>query len=270
MKNNAIGVFDSGLGGLTAVKELVKILPNESIIYFGDTGRVPYGTRSEETIIKYTKQDIAFFEKFSVKAIICACGTASSVGLPNIKNSKVPVIGVVEPTARAAVKATKNKKIGIIGTEGTVNSASYEKAIKAINPDIYTVSQACTLFVPFVENGYLEHEATRIIAKEYLEKLKREGIDTLILGCTHYPLLKKIIGDIMGEGVTLIDAGKSAADYVKELLVEKNLLSDSNSSEKRFYTSDTGEKFVKTAEIFLNEKIDFVEKVDIEKVSVTL
>lgn len=266
MKNKPIGVFDSGLGGLTAVKELIKILPNESIVYFGDTGRVPYGTRSEETIIKYTKQDIAFFREFSVKAIICACGTASSVGLPNVGKTDVPVIGVVEPTAKNAVSATKNKKIGIIGTEGTVSSGAYAKAIKNIDPSVSTFSKACTLFVPFVENGYLDHEATRIIAKEYLKPLKDEGVDTLILGCTHYPLLKKVIGDIMGEEVTLIDAGKSAADYVKELLVEKDMLSTNPVAEKRFFTSDTGTKFIKTAELFLNEKIDSIQKVDIEQV----
>ena len=268
MNNKPIGVFDSGLGGLTAVKELLKLLPGESIVYFGDTGRVPYGTRSEETIIKYTKQDIAFFEKFSVKAIICACGTASSVGLPNIEKTNVPVIGVVEPTARRVVEKTRNNKIGIIGTEGTVSSGAYEKAIKKINPDISTFSKACTLFVPLVENGYLDHEATKIIAKEYLEDLKKENVDTLILGCTHYPLLKKVIGEIMGDDVVLINAGKAAAEYVKEILEKEDMLSSNEKSEKRFFTSDKGKNFIKTAEVFLNERIESIEKVDIEKVTI--
>ncbi len=264
MNTKPIGVFDSGLGGLTAVKELVKLLPGEDIIYFGDTGRVPYGTRSKETIIKYTKQDIAFLKSFSPKAIICACGTASSVALPEIEKSEIPVIGVVEPTAKKAVESTKNKKIGILGTSGTIKSKSYEKAIKELMPDAKIFSSPCTLFVPLVENGYLEHEATYLIAKEYLKVVKDAKVDTLILGCTHYPLLYNVIKDIMGEEVTLIDAGKEAALYAKEHLLKQNLLSENQNGEIKFFTSDSGEDFIKTAELFLNSKVDKIEKVLIE------
>ena len=240
-------------------------MPGETIIYFGDTGRVPYGTRSKETIIKYTKQDIAFLESFSPKAIICACGTASSVALPQIKKSEIPVIGVVEPTAKMAVKATKNKKIGILGTSGTIKSKSYEKAIKTLMPDAKIISSPCTLFVPLVENGYLEHEATYLIAKEYLKEVKDANVDTLILGCTHYPLLESVIKDIMGKEVTLIDAGKAAAVFAKESLQQDKLLSSNEKGEIKFYTSDSGEDFIKTAELFLNSRVDKIEKIDIEK-----
>lgn len=265
MDNRPIGVFDSGLGGLTAVKELKKILPYEDIIYFGDTGRVPYGTRSDEIIIKYTRQDIGFFSRFSVKAIICACGTASSVGLPKIPNTPVPVIGVVAPAAAEAVKATKNGKIGVIGTAGTISSGSYEKEIKKLMPSAQIYSAPCTLFVPLVESGYIEKEATRLIAREYLLPLKEMGIDTLILGCTHYPLLKKVIGEVMGEGVVLTDAGKASADYVRELLEKEDMLCGEKQGKCSFYISDSGRNFVKTAELFLDEKIEEPVRVDIEK-----
>lgn len=266
MDNRPIGVFDSGLGGLTAVKELKKILPGEDIVYFGDTGRVPYGTRSDEIIEKYTRQDIAFFDRFSVKTVICACGTASSVGLPKIKSTPVPVTGVIYPTALDAVKATKNGKIGIIGTEGTISSGAYEKEIKKLMPDAQTLSVACTLFVPLAESGYIDKKATYLIAEDYLKPLKEEEVDTLILGCTHYPLLKKVIGDIMGSGVTLTDAGKSAADYVKGLLSKADMLSDRKEGKMEFYTSDSGRNFAKSARLFLGEEIDSPVKIDIEKV----
>ena len=196
MDKRAIGVFDSGLGGLTAVKEIMERLPNENLIYFGDTGRVPYGTRSEETIIRYSRQDIRFLQSFDVKMIVVACGTVSSVALPIIKGEfGVPIVGVVEATADAAVKATRNNKIGIIGTQGTISSGAYSRRIHSEKSNIRTYSRACPLFVPLVENGHFDTQVTRLVIEEYLADIKKQGIDTLILGCTHYPLLEKAIAD---------------------------------------------------------------------------
>ena len=265
MKNKAIGVFDSGLGGLTSVKELMKILPGEDIVYFGDTGRVPYGTRSEDTIKKYTKQDIAFLKSFDIKIILVACGTVSSVALPHIKNEKVKIVGVVEPASRAAVKATKKKKIGVIGTTGTIKSNSYKNLIEKLAPDAEVYQNACPLFVPLVENGYFDHEATRIIVKEYLQPLMDAGVDTIILGCTHYPLLKKVIGETVGRDVVLIDSGKAAADFVKEILEKEDMINEKTTGDYKFYSSDSG-NFRPLAQIFLEREIDEVKQIDIEKV----
>lgn len=188
MDNKCIGVFDSGLGGLTAVKQIINELPKEDIIYFGDTGRVPYGSRSKETLLKYTRGDIRFLNTFDVKIIVIACGTASSAALPAIKDEfDVPIIGVIDAAVYAAVRATKNKKIGVIGTAGTIKSGEYEKQIKAYDSEMQTFAKACPMFVPLVENGYFDTEVTRIIVAEYLEEIRNQGVDTLILGCTHYP-----------------------------------------------------------------------------------
>ncbi len=267
MDKRPIGVFDSGLGGLTCVKEIMSIMPNEKVIYFGDTGRVPYGTRSKDTILKYVRQDIRFLETFDIKMIIIACGTASSAALPWITGEfGTEIIGVVEPAARAAVKATKNKKIGVLGTSGTVRSGKYTEYIKSICPDARVFQKACPMFVPLVENGYADSEATRLIASEYLEEIKKEGVDTLILGCTHYPLLKKIIAKIMGDGVTLIDSGAAAADYAFDLLKEADMLGDGNSGEYTYFVSDSTEEFSKLGEMFLSRPIEqSVRKVDIER-----
>lgn len=265
--NKAIGVFDSGLGGLTAVKEFLNIMPNENIIYFGDTGRVPYGTRGVDTIIKYSRQDVNFLKQFDLKMVVIACGTVSSVALDTLsKENDIPIIGVVEPTAMAAVKKTKNKRIGIIGTSGTINSGSYSKAIAKIDPEIKTFSVACPLFVPLVENNYIDNEATYIIAKDYLESLKKEKIDTLILGCTHYPLIFKVISDIIGKDVELINSGAETAIYTKQLLQEKNMLNSTGKAEIQYYVSDNVPKFSSIASSFLDREIKGdVQIVDIEK-----
>ncbi len=264
MDNRCIGIFDSGLGGLTAVKEIKSILPNENLIYLGDTGRVPYGTRSEETIIKYSCQDIDFLKSHNVKLIVVACGTVSSVALPKIKQSDVPVIGVVDATSNAAIKATKSKKIGIIGTPGTIKSNAYSEKILSKDNSIKTYSKACPLFVPLVENGHFDTEVARLIVKEYLEQIKENGVDTLILGCTHYPLLKKVIGEFMGDEVTLIDAGQEIAKEVK--LKFSNLLSDNTEKgECKYYVSDNIENFENLASLFLQSDINGqVTKIDIE------
>ncbi len=267
MDKRPIGVFDSGLGGLTCVKEILKMMPGEDVIYFGDTGRVPYGTRSRDTIIKYVRQDIRFLQEFDIKMIIIACGTASSAALPWLADEvKTTITGVVEPAVSRAVSATKNNKIGVIGTGGTVRSGKYPEYIGKMNKDIRVIQKACPMFVPLVENGYLDTSATREFAREYLEEIKQFGADTLILGCTHYPLLTKVIREEMGDGVTLIDSGAAAADYSYEILKEKDMLSDKEKGDIRFFVSDGTENFSRLGEMFLDRKIDeSVAMVDIEK-----
>lgn len=269
MDNRPIGVFDSGLGGLTCVKQIMNLLPGENIIYFGDTGRVPYGTRSAETITKYSVGDINFLKTFDIKAVVIACGTVSSIAMDYLKTKfDLPIIGVVEPAAAAAVKATKNNKIGIIGTSGTVSSGKYAQQIKNLLGSATITSTACPLFVPFVENGYFDHKATRLIAEEYLAEIKSSSADTLIMGCTHYPLLKPLIGDIMGSNVTLIDPGYETAVYLKEYLEKHDMQSDGNSGEYSFYVSDKVDNFEKLGGMFLSREIKGnVHTVDIEKYS---
>ena len=268
MDNRSIGVFDSGLGGLTAVKQIMKSLPNESIIYFGDTGRVPYGTRSSETILKYTRNDIRFLKSFDVKLIVIACGTASSVSLPAVKEEfDVPIVGVLDAAVYAAVRATKNKKIGIIGTPGTIKSGSYERLIKEYDSSMQTFRRACPLFVPLVENGHFETEVTRLVIEEYLTEIRDAGVDTLILGCTHYPLLKKAIGEFMGEDVTLIDPGAEVALYLRKKFDDGGLHGDKTDEEQyKYFVSDNVAGFEELGSIFLEKRIDGqVSKVDIEK-----
>ncbi len=268
MDNRRIGLFDSGLGGLTVMKELMQLLPNESIVYFGDTGRIPYGTKSVDTVIKYTKSDINFLKTFDLKAIVTACGTASSIALPRLAHQyDIPVMGVVAPAARAAARATKNGCIGVIGTNGTVRSDAYRAVLEKENPSIQTVSVACPLFVPLVESGYTEKAATKMIAEEYLQPIKESGADTLILGCTHYPLLRKVIAEVMGEDVTLINPGVSTAVEVKEMLVANDLLAEKPHEEQyRFYVSDDPSDFAKLGSLFLERSITgLAEQVDIEQ-----
>lgn len=268
MNNDAIGVFDSGIGGLTAVKELNELLPNENIIYFGDTARVPYGTRSKETIIIYTNQAINFLKSHKVKMIIIACGTASSVISACEPITKIPFTGVVLPAVQAACGATRNGKIGVIATSATIRSGSYGKAIRTIRPDTLVVGNPCPLFVPLVENGFYgkNNEVARLVAKQYLAPIIAEKVDTLILGCTHYPLLEDIIADIMGDGVTLISAGKEAAKYANAILTEKELLSDrTDLGANEFYVSDSVEMFADNAKNFLGHTVTGeVHKVDID------
>ena len=268
MDKRPIGVFDSGLGGLTCVKEIMNIMPSENVIYFGDTGRVPYGSKGADTIVKYAKQDIRFLRSFDIKMIIIACGTASSAVLPWIADDiDNEITGVVEPAVMAALRASKNGKIGVLGTAGTIRSGKYPEYINRISRDIEVFPKACPMFVPLVENGYADSEATRIIAAEYLADIKAAGVDTLILGCTHYPLLKPVISEIMGEGVTLIDSGAAAADYAFTLLRDKDMLAPQGEcGEYRYFVSDTTEDFARLGGVFLNREIcDGVKQIDIEK-----
>lgn len=269
MNNEAIGVFDSGLGGLTTVKVLNEILPHENIIYLGDTARVPYGTRSKDTIYKYAKQDISFLLTHNVKMIIVACGTVSSIMMskPVYEGEKI-FTGVLLPAVQAACCKTKNGKIGVIGTPTTIKSNGYGKAIRSINPEIRVIGKACPMFVPLVENGYIErnNKVTKLIVAEYLAGIKKEKVDTLILGCTHYPIIKDIIADFMGEDVSLISPGEEAAKYAQGQLAKNNLLSNRKEKGKnKFYVTDSIETFTENCNIFLGTDIkESIEKCNLE------
>lgn len=268
MDNRKIGVFDSGLGGLTAVKEIMNLFPNESIVYFGDTGRVPYGTRSKETIVKYTHDDINFLLSQDVKMIIIACGTASSAALPEIKGEfDVPIYGVVDAGAYEASRVTKNNKIGIIGTTATIKSGAYEKYISEYNPDAQTFKKACPLFVPLVENGHFDTPVTKLVIEEYLKDIRDAGVDTLILGCTHYPLLKKAIAEYMGDNVKLISPGEEVAKFLRKKITSENAHSEVCDNDRySYFVSDSVESFEELGSIFLETKINGkVNKIDIEK-----
>ena len=269
MNNKPIGVFDSGLGGLTAVKELLKVLPYENIIYFGDTGRVPYGDKSRKTILKYALQDIEFLKSLDVKMILAACGTVSSILEESNVNIEIPFTGVIAPTATAAASATRNNKIGIIGTTATIKSGSYKREFLKINPNLQIFEQDCPLFVPLVENGFIEkdNKATLIIAEKYLAGLRNKKIDTLILGCTHYPIISDIISKVIGPEVKLIDSGREAAIFAANALsFSENLTERKNSGSCVFFVSDTVNSFSKNAGLFLQQNVSQkVKMVDIEK-----
>ena len=264
MDNRPIGVFDSGLGGLSAVRHLRQLLPNENIVYFGDTGRVPYGTRSRETIRRYTEEDCGLLLAHDVKFIIAACGTVSSVAPDILERLPVPAIGVVTPTAKAAANATQNGKVGILGTAATVRSASFEKALHAIDPTIQVTATPCPLFVPLVESGWIGRDDPVAVpmVHRYLAAVKEAGVDTLILGCTHFPLLAPIIHAELGDGVTLIDSGRETALECAKLLKEQDALAQRENGESLYFVSDQPEDFSRVAEIFLGKSVKgTVEKV---------
>jgi len=258
-----IGVFDSGVGGLTVARELIHQLPGEDIIYFGDIARVPYGIKSKETVIKFSIENILFFLHQEVKLICVACNTVSSLALPVIRNHfKVPLVGVISPAVREAVYATKNKRIGVIGTAGTVRSKTYEEEITQLDPEIKVFAKACPLFVPLVEEGWLKGRVVKEVVQTYLKPLKQSRVDTLILGCTHYPVLKPIIREVMGPNVTLIDSAKQVAIEVKETLSSHGMLETKRRGRIRFYVSDNPEWFKELAGRFLGTRVDCVTKVN--------
>ncbi len=264
-KNRPIGVFDSGIGGLTVLREIIKELPAESTIYLGDTARVPYGTRSAETVVRYSFENTRFLSSKNIKLLVVACNTASAVSLDAIRNRiSIPVIGVIEPGAKAAVRATNNRRVGVIGTEATVRSSSYTKAIKAIDESIEVFGLSCPLFVPLVEEGWTQGPVATLVAREYLGDMNENEIDTVVLGCTHYPLLKEVIAGVMGEGVTLIDSAVETAHEIKAALKVLGLNSEQNNSPMRkFYVTDSPERFLKVGESFLGQKIVHIEKTDL-------
>jgi glutamate racemase len=251
----AIGIFDSGVGGLTVLKELVAALPQEHTIYLGDTARVPYGIRSPETVTRYSFENTQFLLAQEIKMLVVACNTASAISLGAVKKEfPLPVIGVLEPGARAAVASTRARRIGIIGTEATVASGAYEKAIHVLAPEIKVFSYACPLFVPLVEEGWFDNEVTELAARRYLEPLRASGIDTLVLGCTHYPLLKKVIGRVIGEGIALIDSAtetaKEVADVLGKLRWER---SDRGDAVRRYFVTDSPARFERIGKLFLGD-----------------
>lgn len=269
-KEKPVGVFDSGIGGLTVVKRIASTLPQEDIVYFGDTARVPYGSKSNSTVKEYALQDARFLINKNVKAIVVACNTVSSVALQELRNNfSVPIIGVIIPGAEAAVKETQNGRIGVIGTRATIGNKAYSKEIKSLNPDVEVFEKACPLFVPLAEEGWIRHKATYEIAEEYLHELKALEIDTLVLGCTHYPILAEVIREVMGDNVKLIDSGVASAEVVKKELDRFNLHSNKYSQGNlEFYVSDIPVKFKEVAELFLGKEVKQLQKVDPEVLTV--
>lgn len=267
LDDRPIGVFDSGVGGLTVVKELMEQLPGESIIYFGDTARVPYGSRSADAVTHYSLQCIRFLMEKGVKSIIVACNTASAMSMDAIRATfDIPVIGVIESGARAAAASTKNGSIGIIGTEGTIATGAYQREIKRIDPGIILTGVACPLFVPIVEEGWSDSEIAYLTARKYLSAFKGTGIDTLVLGCTHYPLLFNTISKVMGPGVTLVNPAKQVARATCCMLKSKGLISGQHrQGQYEYYASDSVERFQRVGTAFLKRPVRPVERVDINR-----
>ena len=257
MNDNCIGVFDSGIGGLTVVRSIVEAMPNENIIYFGDTAHVPYGTRSEEQITEYVMNDVKFLSSFNIKAVVIACNTADSIAREKVeKLYDLPFYGVVKPASEKAAKVTENGKIGVIATTATVNSGAYEKAIYSAADDVQVMSIPCPLLVPLVENNrYKKNDKViETVLREYLEPLKEWGADTLVLGCTHYPLLSDVIEEIL-PGVTLISSSVEAANVLKADLEKRGLANEGEGGKKEYYVSDSPELFEKTAITFLGDTL---------------
>lgn len=259
----AIGVFDSGLGGLTVVRELIRQMPHENIVYFGDTARVPYGTKSRESIIQFSKENTKALLKHKVKMVVVACNSSSSHALPSLKSKfRLPIVGVIHPGAQGAAEATRNNRIGVVATQATVKSDAYRKAIKKYRPRAKVYSQACSLFVPLAEEGWFNKKVTLEIAREYLKPLRKSKVDTLILGCTHYPLLKKTVKKAIGSKVTLIDSAEVVAREVKQQLKERKQLRKSTAKGKyKFLITDRPQEFKKIAKNFLGCNMKTVTKV---------
>ncbi len=252
-----IGVFDSGIGGLTVVRALTRRLPHENIVYFGDTARVPYGPKSPQVVRAYAADDMRFLLEYDVKMVVVACNTVSAVAMDVVNRLACkPVVGVILPGAQAAARATTNKRVGVIGTYGTIQSNSYSNALRQIDPAIVTCPQPCPLFVPLAEEGWVDHEVTRMVAREYLFPLSLQNIDTLILGCTHYPVLREAIVTVMGTAVQLIDSGEAAAGEVERILDEHGLRNTSaHLPNLRFFVSDIPAKFTEVGERFLGRSM---------------
>ena len=264
-----IGVFDSGVGGLTVAREIMRNLPSEKIVYFGDTARVPYGTKSRDTVIRYSRQIIHFLKEQQVKAIVIACNTASAFALDAVQHEQdIPVLGVIGAGAKVAAEETVNKRVGVIGTVGTVGSGIHEAYLKKLDPEITVIGKACPLFVPLVEEGWLHDPVTVEVANRYLQELKDKDVDTLILGCTHYPLIRSTIREVMGEKVRLVNPAYETALELKNLLQKTNMLSTGQQEEEfpyRFYVSDLADEFKEFANSILPYDVEMTKKIDIEK-----
>ena len=268
-KTSPIGVFDSGVGGLTVAREIMRHLPNEDIVYFGDTARVPYGSKSKDNIIRFSRQIIHFLQTKGVKMIVIACNTATALALDVVKSEfDVPIIGVVEPGARAALSVTKNKKIGVIGTEGTVRSGMYEKVIQGYDSEVQVTAKACPMFVPVVEEGFRKHHVADEVIDFYLASMKESGIDALILGCTHYPLLRSKIMEYVGDKIALVNPAYETAMDLKRMLKELDLENPGNEEKQgsySFYVSDAADKFKQFANSILPYDIETTKQINIEE-----
>ncbi len=268
MNNKSIGVFDSGIGGLTVYKELKEKLPDEKVIYLGDTARLPYGTKSAETIKHFSLDDARFLLTKDIKIVVVACNSASSHAIGHIQETFdfIPVLGVIQPGAEAAVAGSRGS-IGVIGTAATIASGAYERAIREREPGAHILSKPCPLLVPLVEEGWVNHDVTRMVIEEYLIPLKEDGIDSLVLGCTHYPVLKRLIAQVMGESIQLIDSAETTANKVKSILKTLGWLSKANGGRKdEFYVTDFPDRFKKVGEIFLDREIQEVNIVNVSTI----
>jgi glutamate racemase len=262
-KDSAIGVFDSGIGGLTVLHQIIEALPRENTVYLGDTARSPYGTKSEETVMRYSFENSEFLVEKGVKLVVVACNTSTAIALSHLQKSlSVPVIGVIEPGVRRAIKSTKNRKVGVIGTEATIQSGAYTRALKAADPKIEVYSRACPLFVPLVEEGWTDNGVVEMAIKAYLGSLKQSGIDTLVLGCTHYPLLKKAIRKFMGKGVRLVDSAEETASEVAAALKKGASGRKTGKGMHSFFVTDAPERFVKVGRRFLGENVESAVRIE--------
>jgi len=259
----AIGIFDSGIGGLTVMREIMATLPHEHLIYLGDTGRYPYGSKSPETVRRYSQENAAFLVDKGIKMLVVACNTSSAFALEVLSEQlDVPVVGVIEPGARAAVQCTRNRKVGVIGTEGTIASGSYTRALKHLDAALEIYTRACPLFVPLAEEGWTDNDVAHKAAALYLTSLKRSGIDTLVLGCTHYPLLAEVIADVMGEKVRLVDSARTTATAVRETLVRYGLLRRSGQGSASFFVTDASDRFVKVGSRFMGHPVESAVRIE--------
>jgi glutamate racemase len=261
----AIGVFDSGIGGLTVLKEILRFLPGEELVYLGDTARVPYGTKSPATVLRYAVEAGGFLVRRQVKMLVVACNTASSVAIAELEQRyRLPVIGVIEPGARKAVSVTNSGKVGVIGTEGTIRSGAYTRAIHALDPKIEVFAVPCPLFVPLVEEGWMDHQVAHLVAREYLEPLMARGIDTLVLGCTHYPLLKPTLHQVLGSAVRLIDSAEETAHLVARMLGRRASFRSAAPGLPRYFVTDDPGRFEKVGGAFVGSMLQNVELVALE------
>jgi glutamate racemase len=262
-KHNPIGVIDSGIGGLTVLQKIIEVLPRENTVYLGDTARAPYGTKSTETVLRYSFENTEFLIEKDVKLVVVACNTSTAVALDQLRDKlEVPIIGVIQPGVKRALNASKKKKVGVIGTEATIQSGAYTRALRAEDPGVEVYSRACPLFVPLAEEGWTDNAVVEMTVKAYLGSLRQSGIDTLILGCTHYPLLKKAIRKFMGSGVTLVDSAEEVAKIVGALLKKTSLARKTGKGTHSFFVTDTPDRFVKVGRRFLGEKVESAVRIE--------
>lgn len=262
-RDAAIGIFDSGVGGLTVLHAVLRALPHEHLVYLGDTGRTPYGTKSAETVTRYSLENLQFVLARSVKMVVVACNTMASVAMDALRErTEVPVVGVIEPGARAAAARTRNGRVGVIGTEATIASGAYTRALRALAPAVEVYSRACPLFVPLAEEGWTEGPVARAVAETYLASLARSGIDTLVLGCTHYPLLRGVVAEVMGEGVALVDSAEETAREVVAGLASGGLARESGSASTSFFVTDVPDRFVRIGQRFLGARVESAVRIE--------